>query len=217
MTETSPQAARPAPPKSRPSQAARGPVVRTLPTAISLARVASIAAIALNPELLGSFGPAVGLLLLVAVYWGSDVLDGAVARRLGVDSQIGENVDLMADRACDLCLSLAVITAGSSPEAALAAVFVVVRFAPDHVVGRSLDRSRRAYAGLLETFGLPSPGPLAARVGLEAVHLARAAFFAHALVPGLELRWTLYLFAGITIGFGALALTAALASRRSEA
>lgn len=151
------------------------------------------------------------------VYWGSDLLDGAVARRLGVASQIGENVDLMADRACDLCLSLAVITAGSSPEAALAATFVVVRFTPDHVIGRSLGRSRRAYAGLLEAFGLRLPGARTLRLGLEAVHLTRAAFFAHALVPGLEMGWTLYLFAGITIGFGVLALTAALSGGRGEA
>lgn len=196
---------------------ARGRVVRGLPTAISLARVAAIAAIALDPGLLGGFGPAGGLLVLVAIYWGSDVLDGALARRLGVASTFGENVDLIADRACDLCLSLAVITTAAGPEAALATVFVVVRFAPDHVVGRSLDRSQRAYLGVIGTIGLPSPGPISARLALEAVHLARAAFFAHALVPGLVMDWTLYPFAGITIGFAALALTAAFATERGRA
>lgn len=172
-----------------------------LPNIISLARVAIVGYVAFRPEVLGYLPPWQMFVLFLLIYWVSDILDGAVARHLGIASRLGENVDLFSDRCCDLMLSIAVLALADGIEFWATAAFLILRFSPDFLVGRSLVEGDRAYTELLGAGSIFNTSKTIRRLGLEAVHVIRAVFFANCLIPGLDIPGAWVPFMAVSVGF----------------
>lgn len=194
----------------------RNIALRSLPNAISLARVTAVGVAAFTPQSWTYFSPLPTLVIFLLIYWVSDILDGALARSLRVASRHGENVDLFADRCCDLLLSVAVITTASGINLWAASAFLVLRFSPDFLVGRTQGESERAYIDLFGCGSLLRAYPFARRIGLEIVHLIRAFFFASALIPGMAISWMWLPFLAVGVGFCLLAWISILSMKPPE-
>jgi phosphatidylglycerophosphate synthase len=182
-------------------------IVRSTPNGITIVRVGVVLAIAIHPEVLRTLPPIGALAVILFFYWALDFIDGVAARWLNASSKLGEGLDLIADRFCDLCLSLAVIALADPQQSLLAMAFIVARFSPDYVIGRFVDDRSRAYSGFIGEFG-GSWRPVLFRTALEVIHLIRAVFFANALVPGLGAAWIDPLFAIVVLGFAGLTVNA---------
>lgn len=190
-------------------------ISQSTPNVITIVRVGVVLVIAVEPDLLGTLPPLGALAVLLFFYWVLDFIDGIVARRLNACSRLGEGLDLIADRFCDLCLSLAVIAQGDPQQSLLAMAFIVARFSPDYVIGRFVDGHSRAYSAFIGDFG-GAWRPTFFRTALEVIHLIRAVFFADALVPGIDFPWIDALFALVVLGFAGLTVNALRLLARSS-
>lgn len=182
-------------------------VIQNTPNGITIIRVGAVLIIAVNPELLGTLPPLGALSILLSFYWALDFIDGVAARWLNASSKLGEGLDLIADRFCDLCLSLAVIAQGDPQHSLLAMAFIVARFSPDYVIGRFVDDQSCAYSAFIGNFG-GTWRTVFFRTALEVIHLIRAVFFANALIPGIDAPWIHALFGLVVLGFAGLTVNA---------
>ena len=146
----------------------------------SLARIVIVSALiaALYAGL--AVPPALGAAAFVGGYWFLDQIDGAIARRLGKGSSLGESLDLLADRWCDVLVAAYLLQMAPAHTPALL-VFLLLRIAPEVCISRYLGTTPHMFVAAAS---LDPPAGVTPRVSywtLEAAFALRTGFFAWAI------------------------------------
>ena len=143
---------------------------------VTLARMLAVSALIAALALGLPVGTAAGAGLFVAAYWGSDYLDGWLARRLGRSSAFGETLDLLADRWCDILLA-AFLLRHAPDQAPALTCFLLLRIAPEVILGRFVG----AAPGLFDAAGRRFVGASLSARAMDLAAAARTIFFGWAL------------------------------------
>jgi phosphatidylglycerophosphate synthase len=167
---------------------------------VTLARMVAVSV--LVAALAGGWrvAPPIGWVIFVIAYWCFDYLDGWLARRLGRASAFGETLDLLADRWCDIVVSIFLIQHVPGQTSALV-VFLLLRIAPEVVLGRFVG----TVPGLFQAAATHFVSESVASRSMDLAAAARTIFFAWALFGhppawvGLLLIAPAVIFAGLAI------------------